>query len=166
MNSIFIKLIGAHFLVSAITIIVTGLAMNNETYFLVTAFSCILYLYSGYKVTNFKSSWINYFGVFAIGFILWLISFALSPDSLNYKSNNEAGFWFVYQLYIIVNSPLNFIDFLNEPFNLKRELLLLFFTPFIISLFQFFGGIYKIWEMKQYKNEKLQRENHFKNNIR
>ena len=140
MNSIFLKLIGAHFLITIIIIVVMGLAINDITYFLVSIFSCFLYFISGYKLTNEKSNWINYFGVCVIGIFLWVICFALSPDSTNYKRNTEAGLWFFYKLYVMVNSPLNFIESLNEPYNLRRELLILFVTPFTISLFQYLGG--------------------------
>ncbi len=153
MNNIFFKLIGAHFLITMITIVVMSLAINTITYFLVTLFSCILYFYSGYIVTKLKSNWLNYFGVFTIGIILWIICFALSTNSLNYKNDNEAGLWFIYQLYVMVKSPLNFIDFLNEPFNLKRELFILLLIPFIISVIQFSGGKLKIWKMKVDESE-------------
>lgn len=148
MNSIFFKLIGAHFLITIITILVMGLAINNITYFLVTIFSCILYFISGYKLTKEKSNWMNYFGVFAIGIVLWIICFFLSPYSTNYKRNTEAGLWFFYKLYVIVNSPLNFIDFLNESYNLRQELLILFLTPFTICFFQYLGGKFKMRKFK------------------
>ena len=140
MNIIFFKLIGAHFLITIITIMVMSLAINDITFFSVIMFSCILYFVSGYKLTNEKSNWKNYFGVFAIGIVLWIICFGLSPDSTNYKRNTEAGLWFFYKLYVMVNSPLNFIDTVNEPYNLRRELLILFLTPITISVFQYLGG--------------------------
>ena len=140
MNTIFFKLIGAHFLITIITIMVMSLAINDITFFSVIIFSCILYFVSGYKLTNEKSNWKNYFGVFAIGIVLWIICFGLSPDPTNYKRNTEAGLWFFYKLYVMVNSPLNFIDTVNEPYNLRRELLILFLTPITISVFQYLGG--------------------------
>lgn len=148
MNSIFLKLIGAHFLITIIIIVVTSLAINDITYFSVSVFSCFLYFISGYKLTNEKTNWINYFGVCAIGIVLWVICFALSPDSTNYKRNTEAGLWFFYKLYVMVNSPLNFIDSLNEPYNLRKELLMLFLTPFTISVFQYLGGRLKSKKFK------------------
>ena len=148
MNSIFLKLIGVHFLITIITIVVMGLAMNDMGYILVTIFSCFLYFISGYKLTKEKSNWMNYFGVFAIGIILWIICFALSPDSTNYKRSSEASFWFIYKLYVMVNSPLNFIDFLNEPYNLRLELLILLFTPFTICIFQYLGGKFKMLKLE------------------
>jgi hypothetical protein len=147
MNNIFLKLIGAHFLVTVITIIVMSVVMDN--YYLIIFFSCFLYFLSGYKVTKIKSAWFNYFGVLAIGIFFWLVCFIISPNSTNYKGNQDAGLWFFYKLYISVNSPLNFIDSLNEPYNLKRELLILFFTPFVISTFQYLGGHYKICRMEK-----------------
>ena len=159
----FIKLIIAHFFISVITVFMTGLAMNNETYFIVTFISCLMYAISGYIITKQKIKSINYFGTAIIGIVLWVVCFINSPDSTNYKGNHEAGIWFFDKLYLIVMSPLNFIDFITEPYNRIRELTFLLFIPILLSCLQLIGGIYKVWEIKYDEDEKLKRHNN--NNV-
>lgn len=158
MNNIFYKLIGAHFFITIIILIVMSLATNDETYILVIVLSFILYFYSGYKLTKTKVNWINYFGVAAIGIVCWLTCYIISPESTNYN-RDDAGLWFFYNLYIMVNSPLNFIDSWIENYNLKKELIMLFIVPPLISILQFSGSKYRLWEIVYDEKEKLNRKN-------
>ena len=155
----FIRLILAHFLISVITIFMTSLAMNNETFLIVTLVSCFMYVVSGYIITKHKIKSINYFGIALIGIVLWVICFIISPESTNYKGNHEAGIWVLDKLYLIVISPLNFIDFITEPYNRIRELTFLLFIPILLSCLQLIGGIYKVWEIKYNENEKPKSRN-------
>ena len=124
-----------------------GLAVNDAFFFLVVVFSCILYFHSGYVFTTLKSHWINYFGVCILGVVFWLICYNLSPNPTDYKRHTEAGNWLYYKLFVAVSPPLNFIDFINRPYNLNRELLILFFIPVIISCLQFWGCKVKIGKL-------------------
>jgi len=149
MNGIFFKLIAAHIIITIVTILVMGLATNEASFLLITTFSCMLYFYSGYAFTTIKTKWVNYFGICMIGIIFWFICFSLSPDSTDYKRNIEAGNWLYYKLFVAVGSSLNFIDFMNEPYNLNIELVELLFIPVIISTLQFLGGKVKFYKIRQ-----------------
>lgn len=141
MKNIFGRLLSSHIIITIIIMIMLSLgAPHGETIFIIGVTSCVLYFYSGYILTKEKVEWYNYFGVACLGIFFWLICFVVSPHSMNYKRNPEAGIWFLYQVYIIVSSPLNFIESLNEKYSLTRQLITDFLIPIVISVFQFFGG--------------------------
>jgi nicotinamide riboside transporter PnuC len=123
----------------------TGI-INNYTSALLFIIVLCLYFYSGYISTNIKSRWYNYFGIALIGAFLWIIAFTESPDSLNYKSDPEAGAWMFYRFYIAgIETPLNFIGFLNfaDSHSPRLEMYYIFIVPLLASIMQYLGGFYK-----------------------
>lgn len=145
MNKIFGQLLSSHFIITFVTIVLLTFATDkNETIFIVGIISCVLYFYSGYYLTKEKVKWYNYFIIAFLGITLWLICFIISPSSMNYKRDDNAGVWFFYQLYIMVASPLNFIDSINENYSIAKQLILDLLIPIVISLLQFLGGFVKL----------------------
>jgi hypothetical protein len=69
---------------------------------------------------------------------------------MNYKSDNNAGVWFFYQLYIIVSSPINLINIfdMESNYSVNKQLIIDLLIPIILSLMQFLGGIVKINRLK------------------
>ncbi|MFM9984886.1 MAG: hypothetical protein ACKVOK_06600 [Flavobacteriales bacterium] len=109
-----------------------------------------LYFLSGYLLTKVRTPWYRYFGVAVIGTLLWLRCFYISPDTTNYKSDHNAGCWFNCKLFVMVDSPLNFIDSLNseENYSVRREQVQILLVPILISLFQYAGGAVKMKKMR------------------
>ena len=136
----------SHFVITAIIIIViSNFEFTQIGYWIIYFLSLGLYLISGFIYTNRKSNWFNYFVVAIIGISIWTICFIISPNDLNYKSGN-GGCWFFYQLYIMVSSPLNFIESIQNILtgNFKLQLYSEALIPIIISIFQYIGGLLKI----------------------
>ncbi len=146
-----LKILISHFIITAIIITFISISdFSDNAYFMIYIFSLFLYLLSGYLSTEKKTSWYNYFIVSFIGLVIWGICFISSPNDLNYKGH-EGGIWFFYQLYIMVSSPLNFIDSIQDYLNGNRKTQL--FGDLIIlilfSVFQYFGGIIKMAKSKK-----------------
>lgn len=145
MKKIFSQLLSAHIIITVIVIIISVVGPhNNVTLWFAGITSCLLYFFSGYILTKEKNEWYNYFGVACIGVLFWLICFAISPNSMSYKGNPEAEIWLLYQFYIMVSYPLNFIDSLNEHYSHMRQLIIDLMVPILISGFQFLGGWTKL----------------------
>lgn len=149
MKKVFGQLLTAHVFITIIVIILSAtLPHVNDSLIIIGFITCVFYFYSGYWATKEKLKWYHYFGIAGLGLLLWQICFAISPHSMNYKRDNEAGAWFFYQLYIFVSSPLNFISALNEKYSLVRQLILDLSIPFFISGLQFLGGLTKLRYLK------------------
>ncbi len=149
-----LKILFSHFIITAIIIVSISIFDFNESgYFMIYIFSLFLYLLSGYLLTKKESNWYNYYTVSFIGIIIWFFCFISSPNDLNYKGH-EGGVWFIYQLYIMVSSPLNFIDSIQFYISKNRELQL--FGSLVIlmffSTFQYIGGIIKINRLNKITN--------------
>jgi hypothetical protein len=141
-----VKLIISHFLITAIIITLISVNDFSEKGYLATFFfSLFLYLLSGYIATNTnKIMLFDTFIIAIIGTIIWLLCYISSPNDFNYKGHN-GGSWFFYQLYIMVNSPLNFVDNISNYFNTSKAIRLTsdLIFPLIFSLFQCCGAIIK-----------------------
>ena len=140
------KMLLSHFAISVIVmIILSNFEFDQIGYWIIYIFSLFLYVISGYIYTSSKSNWYNYFIVAIIGICLWTICFVKSPNDLNYKSR-DGEYWFLYQLYIMVSSPLNVIDSINEVLtgNIKLQLYSQSLIPIIISICQYIGSILKL----------------------
>lgn len=138
---------GVIFIISIIEILIL-LSLNAKEYTFIIVFLniLILYFYSGYLLSKDKMVWYRYIAIAIIGIILWLFCFAESPESLNYKSDNQAGLWFFYRLYISgIESPLNYITKYN---NIEEFQLFYILTyPILASLLQYLGALFKINKM-------------------
>jgi hypothetical protein len=150
MNKIVAGLLLYHFLIIIIVLVIIGFVEKDETFILVSVFILFLYFISGYILTTDKIKWINYFIIAIIGILFWIICFVNSPNSMNYKSDNNAGVWFFYQLYIIVSSPINLINIfdMESNYSVNKQLIIDLLIPIILSLMQFLGGIVKINRLK------------------
>ena len=148
------KIFISHLIITAIIITLISIYdFSDNAYLTIYVFSLFLYLLSGYILTEKKSNWYNYFVVSFIGMVIWIFCFISSPNDLNYKSH-EGGAWFIYQLYIMVSSPLNFIEWIQDYLNGNRtkqlfgDLIILMF----FSVFQYIGGIIKMIKSNEITN--------------
>lgn len=144
---IFIYNIMAHVLIFLISLFEISILiqLNVEEFWFAFVFLNILLLYfvSGYFLTKDKVIWYRYTGIAIIGIVLWLLCIAKSPESLNYKSNEEAGLWFYYRLYIAgIESPLNYITNYNKIGT--KQIVYILMYPIIASLLQYLGAVFKI----------------------
>lgn len=150
---IFSHNITAHIIIFLISLFEISilLSLYAAEYWFALVFLNILLLYfaSGYFLTKDKVIWYRYTGVAIIGIVLWLLCIVKSPESLNYKSNEEAGIWFNFIIYIAgIESPLNYITYYNES-KLKQSVYILVY-PLIASLLQYLGALFKM--KRQIKN--------------
>ena len=140
------KMLFSHFAITTIVMIVlSNFEFNQIGYWIIFFLSLFLYVISGFVYTNNKSNWYNYFIVAIIGVSIWTICFIKSPNDLNYKSG-DGGYWFFYELFIMVSSPLNVIDSIQNVLtgNIKLQLYSQSLIPIIISICQCAGGFLKI----------------------
>lgn len=143
-----LKLFISHFIISLFAIAVLGLTVNDFFCFVLVMLSGCLYFLSGYIFTKTYICWFNYFSVAAVGVSFWILCYLISPESTNYKREASAGFWFYYELYILVKSPLNFVEMLNDPYSLTRDLITKLCVPILISILQSIGGQVKLRKLK------------------
>ncbi|ESU18452.1 hypothetical protein FCR2A7T_29340 [Flavobacterium cauense R2A-7] len=147
---IFLEMLGGHVLISIVTCYILFLITefqetNSVILFVVFMFLLFLYFYSGYYYTKERTNWYKYFSVAIIGILFWIICASVSSGNTNYKENNNAGIWFLYELYILPKSSL----VLNsDHYSLKLDLFQKFIFPIIFSLFQFTGGYIKVQKVK------------------
>lgn len=151
------RILLSHFIITAIIIFIISIYdFKDNGYWLIFLFSLVLYLLSGYFSTYKKSSWWNYFIVSIIGIVIWVFCFISSLHDLNY-TGQSGNICFLYQLYIMVTSPLNFIDsiqdFLNG--NIERQLFTDLLRLIFLSILQFVGGIIKTKKLDYIKSKKL-----------
>lgn len=142
---IFLELIGYHILITFFSMMILSLFFNTDSKLILVLFflfTLSVYSLSGYFLTNKMIKWYNYFGVAIVGILFWIICYIKSPYNTNFKQNNDACLWFFYELYIMIKSPLYFINvsdyYLN--FDLFEKLI----YPIIFSFFQFVGGVFKM----------------------
>jgi hypothetical protein len=110
----------------------------------------MLYFASGYFLTKDEVVWYRYAGIAIIGIALWLICMVKSPESLNYKRDEEAGVWFNYIIYIAgMESPLNYITIYNK-IEQKKSVYIILMYPVIASLLQYLGATFKIYRRKKH----------------
>lgn len=139
-------MIFSHFAITTIVMIVlSNFEFNQIGYWIIYFLSLFLYVVSGFIYTNSKSRWYNYFIVAIIGIVIWTICFIKSPNDLNYKSG-DGGCWFFYELFIMVSSPLNVIDSIQNILtgNIKLQLYTQSLIPIIVSICQYAGGFLKV----------------------
>lgn len=116
--------------------------LNEYTCFTTFIVSLILYIFSGFLIAKKGTRNYIYFFIAFIGLIFWTIAYIKSPNSLNYKTHPEAGFWMYYRFYIIgLEMPLNYIETFNfsEKYSIKFHMYFLLFLSILASLLQYIG---------------------------
>lgn len=136
----------AHFLIFFLMLLLLSIAVNPLFSALSLLIIILSYFYSGFVITRIKTNWYNYFGIAIFGLIIWLVSFISSPNSLNYKSDDSAGLWMFYRVYIAaMESPITFMGLnIAEEYSIKAEMYSIAIIPILASLLQYSGGLLKI----------------------
>lgn len=105
----------------------------------------LMYIFSGYISTESKARVISYFSVAIIGIVFWTYCYVLSSNSTNYKSSDQnAGIWFFYELFITSKSSLNMLPIFSDKYSLNLDLFSKLIFPCVFSIFQFIGGQLKL----------------------
>ena len=149
-DSIFLELIGYHILITFFSMMILNMFLNIDSQLILGLFFLLTlstYLLSGYFLTNKMIKWYNYFGVALVGVLFWTVCYIKSPESTNYKQNNDSGLWLFYELYIMAKSPLYFIKFSH--YDLEFDLIGKLIFPIIFSISQFIGGVFKMKRIKK-----------------
>lgn len=148
---IFLKMLTGHLFIGVISCFILFLfgeyQLDNHFISIIAfTFTVFLYIFNGYLSTSEKTNWYYYFSVAIIGILFWFICYLLSSGNTNYKQNNNAGLWFIYELYIIAKFPLEFLNPTN--YSLKLDLISKFIFPILFSSCQFIGSHIKIYKIK------------------
>jgi len=147
----FFKMLIGHFIIIIITCFISFFFSEyqvNDSILLSCTFIffLLLYIYSGYYFTNKKNKWYSYFAVGILGVLFWSICYSMSFESTNYKQDNNAGVWFIYELYILPKFPLYFFN--SNNYSLKLDLIEKLIFPIIFSLCQFLGGYFRTYKIE------------------
>jgi len=159
-NSSFIvatKTLLAHAAIFVIMLILISIfsyfnSLNNYTCIMLLISVLGMYLYSGYILTNSKTQGYKYFAVAIIGLLIWITAYITSPNSLNYKSDSEAGIWMIYRYYIAgIETPLNYISSFNiaDNYSIRLEMYIIAFLPILASVMQYFGAKWKLTRLSK-----------------
>lgn len=145
--ALIIELLIAHILISILSIFslyAIELVDSEIVCVLILLLLSYFYFLSGYVSTNRKARLYLYFPIAFAGIGFWIICYLLSPCATDYKRCAGAGAWFYYELFVVVKSPLHFMQSFTDPYDLNRDLITKLAVPAIVSLLQFAGGQTKL----------------------
>jgi len=106
-----------------------------------------LYFLSGFITTKGTDKFdvLNYLTIVVVGIILLITAIVISPSNTDWKHNNDAMIWFIYQIYVSgISTPFNAISNFSFTPNINLTIFILGIFTVIPSIFQSLGGYYKI----------------------